>query len=640
MIRKSATRKVIIVFVSLVWVLSWLSVMGRSQPLQAAQPTETLAPVSQEVLLVQFQADLAPQERLAAIAQLGGELLTWLPALQTAQIRLRPDRSPWRASTQWQELVANQVIVAAEPDGLVQAAMAPNDPAITDQRKVYAPELLNLPAAWDYTTGGPEILIAILDSGITATHPEFSGQLQPGYDFVQQDQDPTDENGHGTHVAGIVGAQINNQIGVAGLCAHCQLLPVRVLNAQNIGSWMNVAQGVTYAVDQGARVIVMSLGSSVYSHTMKNAVDYAHARGVILVAAAGNANAPDPFYPAAFPEVMGVGATTRQDQRWSFSNYGQNVDVMAPGDNIYSTYPAWHKDSPEYQTLTGTSMAAPFVAGLAGLLLAQNPTRSITEVTQLITTTAIDLGEPGVDSRFGAGRIDVGAAFAAGAPTPRPASRLTGAAWQDLDLNGQFDPATEQALSNVVIQVQNEAGQPMGLAVTGATGAWQMSGLPTGAYTMQITSTLLADLTPPPALRVELTAPVTLANLNFGFVTQPTPRAITDFTVVRTTQNVTLTWTVVHPLVDSIRVQRALTETGEYTTVFTRTIMPQEIAAKQPIRLLDYLPAELGQVNVYYRLLLGPNNAILGPKAVEPVHGAWAHTLYLPLLIRNPEFAQ
>lgn len=640
MISLSVARNAMILLVSLIWGLGGFGANIRGQGLYPAQSTAHLAPADPEVLLVQFPADLSPQERADAISQLDGELLAWLPALQTAQIRLRSERTPLRAQTQLQELQANQVILFAEPDGLVQAAMIPNDPDSTDQRKVYASELLNLPSAWEYTTGAPEVVIAILDSGIMPDHSEFAGQLQPGYDFVQQDADPRDENGHGTHVAGIIGARINNQLGVAGVCAHCQLLPVRVLNAQNIGSWMNVAQGVTYAVDHGARVIVMSLGSSVYSHTMKNAVDYAHERGVILVAAAGNANSPDAFYPAAFPEVLGVGATTRQDQRWAFSNYAQNADVMAPGDGIYSTYPDLYKGTSGYQTLTGTSMAAPFVAGLAGLLLAQDPTRSIAAVTQLITTTTVDLGEPGVDNRFGAGRIDLAAALAAGAQTKRPTGVLAGAAWQDLDLDGQFDPATEQAQAGVVIQVQNAEGQQLGLAVSGASGTWRLSGLPTGAYTLHITSTLAADLIVPPDQQVVLTEPKTLRDLNFGFITQPTTQAISGFTVVRNTQQVTLTWTVVHPLVNLIQVQRALTETGAYATVLTRTITPQEIVDRQPIQLADYLPAELSQTNVYYRLLLAPNNAISGPKAVEPVQGSVARIIFLPLLLSYPDLVE
>ncbi|NJR72014.1 MAG: peptidase S8 [Gammaproteobacteria bacterium] len=311
---------------------------------------------------MQFQPDLTPAERQRLIEQMGGELLAWLPALNTAQIRLYPDKVSSAVFSNIQQLTTDNAIVFAEADSLVQAAMVPNDPDITDQRKVYAPELLDLFAGWEYTRGDAQIVIAVLDSGISSAHPEFVDRLLPGHDFVQQDNDPEDENGHGTHVAGIVGARMDNGAGVAGICGECTLLPVRVLNAQNVGSWMNVAQGVIFAVEHGARVIVMSLGSTVYSQTMLNAIQYAQKQGVLVVAAAGNANSADPFYPAAFPGVLGVGATTRQDQRWAFSNYGQNVDIMAPGDAVYSTY--LNKSGQGYQTLTGTSMAAPHVSGV------------------------------------------------------------------------------------------------------------------------------------------------------------------------------------------------------------------------------------------------------------------------------------
>lgn len=608
-----------------------LGTAQRTHALGAIQASADQALDVSETILVQFQADLSAQERAGLIEQLGGELLTWLPALQTAQIRLHQPETVAAAAAQ---AYASGAIRLIEPDGPVQAATLPNDPGITDQRKVYAAELLDLFAGWEYTSGDRNVIIAVLDSGVDATHPEFSDQLLPGYDFVQRDDDPQDENGHGTHVAGIIGARANNKLGVAGVCTHCSLLPVRVLNAQNIGSWMNVAQGVTFAVDHGARVIVMSLGSTVYSQTMRNAVDYAHEHGVLLVAAAGNANSADPFYPAAFEEVMGVGATTAQDQKWPFSNYGQNIDVVAPGDAIYSTYPS-HNNS-DYQILTGTSMAAPFVAGLAGLLFAQTPTRSITDVSQLIITSAVDLGEPGRDSRFGSGRIDIHAALAAGAAVKLPSTRLIGTIWQDHDLDNNFDPDHEQALAGVLVQVQNEQGEQMALAVSNSTGTWRVTGLPTGTYTLHITSTISSNVLPPLDRQVVLTEPLTLQGLNFGFIPTPTSSAVADFTVTRSGQSVTLTWTVSHPLVESVQVERALAEDGPYTAILTRTVTAAEIAARQPITLSEQLPAELGQVNVYYRLVLLPAPVLVGPKEAWPVHSTNARTLFIPLIQNFP----
>ncbi len=234
------------------------------------------------------------------------------------------------------------------------------------------------------------------------SHPEFAGRLLPGYDFVDNDADPTDENGHGTHVAGILAAGIDNGLGIAGVAGRVKILPVRVLNSTNAGWMSDIAAGVTWAVDQGARVINLSLGSTTASTALATAIDYANSQGAVVIAAAGNSNSALSFYPAAWDTVIATGATSYTGGRWALSNKGANVDLMAPGALIYST--AWSPTGGSaYDFNSGTSMAAPHVAGVAALMLSRDPNLTWDQVKTILQTQATDLGDPGWDSLYGYG---------------------------------------------------------------------------------------------------------------------------------------------------------------------------------------------------------------------------------------------
>ena len=200
------------------------------------------------------------------------------------------------------------------------------------------------------------------------THPEFAGRVIPGWDFVNNDADPTDDNGHGTHVAGIIAAAMDNGNGSTGVAPGVTLMPVKALSAANSGTWANVAAGIVYAVDNGAKVINLSLGGHVPSSTFYSAITYAAAHDVLVVAGSGNLPDGDPVYPAAYPEVLAVSATNDQtDDWWTSSGYGDWVDVSAPGDGVWSTL--WTSANAEvYGAKSGTSMATGFVSGLAALV--------------------------------------------------------------------------------------------------------------------------------------------------------------------------------------------------------------------------------------------------------------------------------
>ncbi|GIV78648.1 MAG: hypothetical protein KatS3mg050_3042 [Litorilinea sp.] len=396
-----------------VWLLGMLWVSSPRLLAAASREGEQ----EEATLLLQFRAETSAEERAQTIAQLGGEMIQWLPQIQVAAVRLlapRPDAI----------LQAQQVdnIRFTELDLPITGTFLPNDPALSSPEQGYAFVRIHALEGWEITTGSPEVVIAILDTGLNLQHPEFAGRIVPGYDFVNDDPDPTDDHGHGTHAAGLIAAAIDNGIGLAGVCPNCRLMPIKVLNGQNSGTWFNVARGILFAVDHGARVINLSLGSSVPSQTVAEAVRYAEERGVLVVAAAGNADSDAPFYPAALDPVIGVSATMENDQTWSLSNQGSYVDVAAPGHIIYSTYHDLNNRFGGYTFMSGTSMATPLVAGLAGLLLSQDLQRQPADLRFLITASADDLGEPGWDPIYGYGRINVARALSL--TTSQPAGTL------------------------------------------------------------------------------------------------------------------------------------------------------------------------------------------------------------------------
>lgn len=259
---------------------------------------------------------------------------------------------------------------------------------------------------WNISTGSEKVLIAVIDSGVDLDHPDLAHRLTEGYNAVDKDSPPNDDNGHGTHVAGIIASETNNREGVAGITWHNKIIPVKVIGTEGYGTSFDVADGVRWAADHGADIINMSLGNYQHSDVMKEAVNYAYKKGVVIIAATGNDNTDQPSFPAAYPEVLSVSAINGQRSRAEFSNYGAYVDVVAPGVSIPSTYPGQ-----QYAALSGTSMAAPHVAALAGLIISLNPDMSNKEIIQVIRETAVDLGEPGTDIYYGKGLINIEAAL-------------------------------------------------------------------------------------------------------------------------------------------------------------------------------------------------------------------------------------
>lgn len=301
--------------------------------------------------------------------------------------------------------------------------VTPDDPGFSAQ---WGLAQVQAQTAWGLSTGNPNVTVAIVDSGVDTSHPDLVGKLVPGHNFANgsNDTDYLDDCGHGTHVAGIAAAATNNGIGVAGLGWNTKILPVKVLGQMGgscTGDEAGVIDGINWAVGQGAQVINLSLAGPSYDAVLDQATTNAYESGVLVVAAAGNcgdlsysANGCDSqnqvVYPAGNAHVLAVAATTQSDTRASFSSVNATVDIAAPGDQIFSTWPG------TYQYESGTSMATPFVSGLASLVYAHFPSYTATQVAQAIVANA-DLvgGQMGWSQEFGCGRLNAYRTLASGA---------------------------------------------------------------------------------------------------------------------------------------------------------------------------------------------------------------------------------
>ena len=321
-----------------------------------------------------------------------GHLWALEPGADGRPVVVRADAAP-RASSR-----LGAASGAFEPDTVVHALDDPLEP------QQWGLAAAGFRGAWPATTGGG-VIVAVIDTGVRRTHQDLAGAVLPGIDLVTGSGDGSnDQNGHGTHVAGIIAAR-RNGVGGTGGAPGVAIMPIRVLDANGSGYTSDVAQGIIYATDHGARVVNLSLGGPQPSSSLQTAIQYARSHGVVVVAAAGNYGAQgNPIvYPGAYPEAVAVAAVDSNLQHASFSETGSYVDIAAPGVNVLSD---WGNADNAYAWASGTSMATPFVSAAAALVVATHPTFTSTQVIDQLEATATDLGAPGVDPVFGAGLVN------------------------------------------------------------------------------------------------------------------------------------------------------------------------------------------------------------------------------------------
>jgi thermitase len=409
------TRKIITAGILFLFLASVYAEIAAQVATSAANTLSSRQAFVAHELLIRFRPAVPARRVDQLLAERDARRVRRIAALGVDVLRLPADLPVEDAVEMFRRLPE---VEFAEPNYVLRA-LAPFQ-EIADQWGLVS---IQAPQAWSLIADKAPVLIAVTDTGIDRTHSDVAPNIWQnpgeiagdgldndgngyvddtwGWDFVNNDNDPFDDNAHGT-IVGSVAAGVQDGSGVAGVCPWCRLASVKVLSAEGTGTLDQVANGITYAADIGARVINLSLAGSVGSLTLENAVNYAWSNGALVVAGAGNDGIEALRYPAAYANAMAIASTSAEDYHSCFSNYaGGYISVAAPGELILSAKP-----NQEYGTFSGTSLSTPHVAGLGGLLFSQVLTRTNAEVRTLIESTASDLGPLGSDAYFGAGRIN------------------------------------------------------------------------------------------------------------------------------------------------------------------------------------------------------------------------------------------
>jgi subtilisin family serine protease len=388
----------------------------KAQP--AAAPLGAEGPVEPEAdpdtLLVSFASGTSDADVAAALDRAGvqGERLAGSDTFEVATAGA--DHAELTEALEGQDAVA-----AVDANHVRTATRLPNDPSVGVQRSYL--DGLGVPTAWDVTNQGAAVTVAVLDTGVDLDHPDLVGNLVPGYNAINPSATPQDDNGHGTLVAGIIGAGTNNANGVAGIAWNAKIMPVKVLGADGRGNDADLVEGIRWAVDHGADVINMSLGgpggssaidyATLYAHGYDESFEHAYPQNdVVLTAAAGNDAAAMPNYPAAAFGVLGVTATDHAGSFAWFSNHGPWIDIAAPGIDVTSTALTAGPNSGTGAG-TGTSFSSPIVAGVAALVREEHPGWPWYKVEYEMLRSATDRGPAGYDDTYGVGVVSASGAL-------------------------------------------------------------------------------------------------------------------------------------------------------------------------------------------------------------------------------------
>jgi subtilisin family serine protease len=450
----------------------------------AAQPSQTpaggFAPQSRrdelapDLITARFVPGARDDDVANLLDRLDATSVTSIPELDVRSLRVEPDR----LHDALLRLQKSELVARAEQERLVPLIDLTTSDAVDGD---WGPRLIRVPRAWDVTRGSSKVIVAVLDTGVDTTHPDLQGSFVAGYDIIDGDAVPDDEHGHGTAVAGIIGARVS-AAGQSGLCPACSLMSIRILDARGYGTTSTIAAGIVRAVNGGARVLNLSVGSTGSTETMADAVRYGLDHGAVLVAAAGNDGLQDAMYPAAYPGVISVGASDESDRLYSWSNYGAKVLLAAPGCN---TAPLFRSGRAYF---CGTSSATPIVAGIAALALSANVNTTSREIERALERSAIRI--QGVRS----GRVDaartvepftpqhvrIATSNRVGPGSPRLQRFVAGAGLASVVLTGSGrSTLTLELLDSAGLKLASIGGRrPIGIKRT----------LAAGSYTLRISS--------------------------------------------------------------------------------------------------------------------------------------------------------
>lgn len=377
------------------------------QPGSSPQGSDPLSPASAD-----SDSEAVPGE-LIVITQPGSDAAAITDLFNASNVTVReqaPEVSAYLVAcdmdvieTARETLAGSYLVEEVSDNRLYQAEAAPDDPRLPEQWHL---DLIGAPAAWDITTGNVSIRVAVLDTGVDALHPDLAGRLMPGVNTWLNNTDSRDAVGHGTAVAGIIGAVANNGQGVAPVTWTSPIIPVRVTGDEGQATSWTLAAGIRAAVAAGARVINISFAPLQKDGIVLRQCQLARLAGALTVISSGNTGKE--VLDGGSEYALFVGATGREDDLASFSTYGRFVDLAAPGVSLLTTRPGG-----VYGTASGTSFAAPVVSGVAALVWSVNPARRPVSVREILVETARDLGPAGEDLQFGMGRIDAAAAVQA-----------------------------------------------------------------------------------------------------------------------------------------------------------------------------------------------------------------------------------
>ncbi|WP_142825963.1 S8 family peptidase [Planococcus soli] len=303
------------------------------------------------------------------------------------------------AASFMQELKAKGEVEFVEPDYRIELAYTPNDPEFAKLQ--YHHQKIETAAAWNQTKGSADVVVAVIDDGMDLLHSELANQFIAPYDALNKQAGTISPGFHGTHVAGLIAGSADNGTWGAGVAPHTKIMPIDVFDDGGYAYTSDLIHGIEHAIAANVDIINMSLGSYYYSKALDQAIQQAHKEGIVIVAAAGNDGTRSAHYPSSMANVISVGAVTNNDTSSLFSNKGPSIDVTAPGTDVYSSLP-----NNLFGPLSGTSMAAPIVSGVAALIKADQPSLSNKEIEKLIFSSSDDLGKAGRDDVYGHGRVN------------------------------------------------------------------------------------------------------------------------------------------------------------------------------------------------------------------------------------------